>query len=567
MSSEVSDLIEELKAEDLFVGGPDKAAQAYMEPPVPYDEMKYHGANLPDGKKDWTEDYGDQLLPRRKGFLSDFVFFTRGVMTPTIACMWTNFFVLASAIKREAWLKWVPQELHTNQYVIIIGPAGLTKKTTAVTGFGLPLLRKFRSYIPDRNIYEMKYIEIVKDKTSPEALLTAMLPESRPNADYYLKTPEGELITDEAGKAIPVRRTSEVALIVSELSTLLSNSSYMQTMTQILLDLYDCHDDWEWRTEKRGIKKLRWMHTTLLAGTTVDGFRDSLPRAAKGDGFLSRSVLVYAPQSKRKYPQPFIPVGAPDIEEMARRLAWVVGKAVGEYTLTDQAMATYELWYETYYKRMEDFPEYSGAVSRMDVNVLKTALLIRLQRYDAQDTEVDEEDLIDAIRIVEVTYNSVPFLLGQLEEDVILRNVEKVAKYLEQRGKQKRMNMLSIMHLRSDILTYVLEELIGRGLIATELDGQRSLVVYGKAQEEYIWIGGKYVGDDEAQRLWSAESFVDARTLRVNTENGKNTRRQPYSPDTMANGEPGGVKRRVKKGIKRRKARRPAQEDEEGSSA
>jgi hypothetical protein len=551
--------VEILEVDDLFIpGGPANADQAYLVPPVPYDEQKYHGANCTAGKPDWIDDYGDQLLPRRKGFLTDFIYFTRGIMTPTVACIWTAFFVLSSSIKREAWLKWVPQELHTNQYIIIVGPAGLTKKTTAVTGFGLPLLRKFRSYIADRNIYEMKHVDVVKDKTSPESLLTAMSPESKPHADYYLRDPEGELLLDQHGRAIPVRRTSEVALIVSELSTLLSNSSYMQTMTQILLDLYDCHDDWEWRTERRGIKILRWMHTTLLAGTTVDGFRDALPRAAKGDGFLSRSILVYTPQSKRKYPQPFFPEGAPDMEEMARRLAWVATQGIGEYELTPEAMATYELWYETYYKRMEDFPEYTGAVSRMDVNVLKTALLIRLQRYDAYDTVVDEEDLIDAIRIIEVTYNAVPFLIGQLEEDVILRNVEKIGKYLEQRGQQKRMHLLSVMHLRSDILTFVLEELIGRGLIATEFQGQRSLVVYGKAEEIYVWLGGKHVGNDEAERLWSAQGFIDTRTLRLNTPGLEKSRSKPHSDTTLADGKPGRVRRGVPENPGHRKSRRKA---------
>ncbi len=78
------------------------------------------------------------------------------------------------------------------------------------------------------------------------------------------------------------------------------------------------------------------------------------------------------------------------MDEMARRLAWVVTQGAGEYKLTPEALLTYELWYDTYYKRMEDFPEYAGAVSRMDVNVLKTALMMRLQRYDAIGPYVDE---------------------------------------------------------------------------------------------------------------------------------------------------------------------------------
>ena len=80
--------------------------EGYLVPPVPYDENA-----VPASRRAWVPDFHDQLIPKRKGFISDFVFHTRGIMTPTLASIWSALFVLQSAIKREAWLQWYPKPL------------------------------------------------------------------------------------------------------------------------------------------------------------------------------------------------------------------------------------------------------------------------------------------------------------------------------------------------------------------------------------------------------------------------------------------------------------------------
>ncbi|NJL70582.1 MAG: DUF3987 domain-containing protein [Candidatus Competibacteraceae bacterium] len=278
-----------------------------------FDEMR-----IPKCEQNWIPDYGDGVVPRGKGFITDFVYHTRGYMIPTLACIWSALYVLSAAVKREAWLKWKPEALYVNLYMIIVGPAGRAKKTTAISSIGAPILRGFRNYVSDQNLYKMKYVHIVKDMTSTEALIDAMLPEKKPQEDFYLQDENKEPILDKAGKAIGYKRTSETAIIVSELSTFLSSRSYADTLTQLLLDLYDCHPTFEWRTLGRGTKTLRKLYTSFVAGTTVQGLRESIPQAAKGDGFMSRTILVYVPTSKRKYPEPFEARGAPTLIDMQK---------------------------------------------------------------------------------------------------------------------------------------------------------------------------------------------------------------------------------------------------------
>jgi len=498
--------------------------EGYKKAPVPYDEEA-----IPVERRKWVADYHDQLIPERKGFISDFVYHTRGIMTPTLASIWSALYVMQSAIKREAWLQWYPRPMYTNQYIIIIGAAGKVKKTTVVSDVGLPMLKKFRSYIRDRNLYEMKQITIVKDKSTPEALITAMLPENKGNGDYFLQDAKGEWIMDAEGKAIRYTRTSEVSILISELSVMLSKRSYADSMIENLLDLYDPRDEWEWRREGKGIKILRNTCTSLIGGTTVDGFRSSIPNAAKGDGFLSRTVLVYCPDSKRKYPMPFLPEGAPDGEEMAKRLAWVAEHTLGEFHLTNDALQLYNKWYMIYSKRLDDDPSLAGAMSRMDVNVLKTALLLRAGRYEATEPVVDTGDVMDAIKIVEATYMSVPYLIGQLDDDVIMSATAKAEVFLKRARKIARPRFLSGMRIRSDLATLVVQEMIARGEVAVEYKGQRILAALGHSEEEYVWIGGEDDGADAFDKIWTSKNYPDSWKIWLREEGGKSNRSIPHS--------------------------------------
>lgn len=514
---------------------PETYLEGYSEAPKAYDETR-----IPVERRGWVPDYHDQLIPKRRGFINDFVYHTRGIMTPTLASMWSALFVLQSAIKREAWIEWYPKPLYPNQYILIIGAAGKVKKTTAITDVGLPILRQFRGYIRDRNLYEVKQLTLVKDKSTPEALITAMLPESKEGGDYYFISPNGGFVKDANGKVVRYVRTSETAIIISELSVMLSKRSYSDSMIENLLDFYDPHDEWEWRREGAGIKKLRKLCTSLIGGTTVDGFRASIPNAAKGDGFLSRTVLVYVPDSRRKYPMPFLPEGAPSTREMARRLAWIAEHTLGQFQLTDEALNIYKKWYMVFSKKMEDDPSIAGAMSRMDVNVLKTALLIRASRYEATEPFIDTGDIVDSIRLVETTYMALPYLLGQLDDDLVLSLTAKAEVYLRKVKQVKRPYFLAALRMRSDIASLVVSEMIARGEVEViGPDGTKSFTVRGKTEETYAWIADDTDGAGSFDSLWTDESYQNSWAVWFAPEGGKSTRSKPHSTSPVRHGTEG----------------------------
>ena len=503
---------------------PEDVRPGYTEPPVPYEEKMAPG-------EFWEPDFYDQAIPSQKGFITDFIYYTRGFETPTLSVIWTALFILSSAIKREAWLKWAPDGLFTNQYIILIGPAGIVKKTTAVSVIGLPVLRKFRYFIGDRNIYAMKAVTVVKDKVTPEALLNSIVPENKDGHDVYLVDAEGNNLLGMDGKAIRYRRTSECALVVSELSTMLGKASYAEAMIPNLLDLYDCHADWDWNTLSRGKKVLRNLHTTLLAGTTVEGLRMSIPPSAMGDGFMSRTVPVYVPDTKRCFRQPFVPKYAPDSDELAKRLAWIAQRTMGEFRLTKEAGEFADGWYRNFKDYLRQNPTVSGAMSRMDVNVYKTALLMRAQRYDDDSPFVTKEDLLNAIRLLDLTYSSFPFLRSQISPDELIATTARIGEYVRKKKRVSRIVVLQRTHLKSEMATLVFEELLAKGYVKAWFDGKEVQHATTRSAEEYEWVGD---GSSASDGSGTGTGFNYTKEVWVDPPDGDRTDGQPHGAEKVS---------------------------------
>lgn len=495
--------------------------KGYDKPPVPYKEVR------DDADPMWYRDFYDDAIPEQRGFITDMIFHSRGYETPTLSVIWTALFILSAVIKREAWYKWTPRYLFTNQYIIIVGPAGVVKKTTAVTDIGYPILSRFRQYIKDPQLAGMKYVHIVKGKITPEALVQSMLPENKPGTAFHLKDKNGEFIMKN-GKTIMYGKTSEAALVISELSVFLSKASYQSEMIQILLDLYDTLDEWPYETKGGGKKMLRNLHTNMFGATTVDGLRNSIPQSAKGDGFLSRTILVHIPDTKRSYRRPFIPKKAPSTDELAKRLAWIAEHTLGEYDLSPEADAYMEEWYQYFSKRKRENPAYMAAWSRMDVNVYKTALLIRAQRYDDTNHEISLTDLKTAIKLLDLTYSSLPYLMSQISDDDIVVAISTLENFIKKRKKVTRAKILQGTRIRSDIATFAINELIQRHIIEASFDGEPVREASIRTQEVYEYVQRKNDGTDEASLYGEDESINYSGAVWVDSPDGEDTSSKPH---------------------------------------
>lgn len=454
----------------------------YEEAPLPYDEHK-------DPDIFWKCDPGDKIIPSHKGFVTDFLYATRGIETPTIISLWSALFTLSTFIKREAWLKWFPSRLFSNDYIIVIGPAGIVKKSTAAN-IGKSIIHRAPNYIVDENLKKIKTISLITDKNSPESILNEMLP-GKKGPRFVLKDKDNEPILGDDGRPMWYERTSEAAIHLSEMGSLFSKSNYMESLTSLLLDLYDNHETWIWNTLSRGKKILKRLHTGLFAAVTVDAFRSSIPKQALADGFMSRTALVYTPGTERCFPYPRLPRGAPSVEELSRRMAWLATTSMGQFQLSQKANKHYDNWYYEWKQSLKKETEYQGVRSRESIRILKVALLLKLQRYEEEDHKITETDIKDAIGIVEYTNSTLPLLLSEITDDGEFWKIHgKVSAYLKKKKEATRSEVLSGLRYRAKELDEIISQLIQeRKVEVFNAQGRKQAKMLKNSSELYKWAG------------------------------------------------------------------------------
>lgn len=452
--------------------------QGYTSAPSPYREED-------DPDRFWTKDLYDSAIPKRKGFITDLIYTMRGMEVPTLFTIWSALWLLSTVIKREAWLQWYPRSLYPNLYIILAAPAGF-KKSVTIDDVGIPIVENLQRYIGHTNIRRMKNIHIVKDKMTPEALLDAMLPSSKKGkASFVLVDEESNPLVDAHNRPIRYKATSEIGIVLSEMTSSIGKRSYTEGFVEILLDLYNPKDSWEWRTKGEGLKKFHRTYLSLLAATTPSAFKESVPKVAAGDGFLSRCVIVYQRGTNRRFSMPRPVPAAPTLEELTMRLAWVAEHGLGEYKLDAEAFKLYDRWYNDHKDYIEDHDNESGLRGRMDINILKVALLLRLQRYaDEPEGIITAGDLQDAINLVHITYGLSAELLGELGDE-LKKDADRVMHIIDKFKTIKRVDLLRKSHIPVDDFNQIIDYLVQTGEITITCDGKNKSYPSKDGQEVY----------------------------------------------------------------------------------
>jgi len=436
------------------------------EKPIPYDETKCKN-------KFWNKDLFDDFIPKRKGFITDNIYALRGTETPTAYIIWTSLIALSMTIKREAWLDFVIEKKMANLYVILIGQAGIVKKNSAIK-HSMKLLHGYRKYLPDECIMKIKDFVTVRNQATPEALLSSIGNSELPS--HFPITYKGVPIVDEITKIQKVyKRPAEMLIEVPELASMLGKQSYMEGMVTLLMDLYDNHEYWCRSTNTTGKVELNNVYTTFIGGTTPKGFKCSIPESAKGDGFLTRTIIVNVSKNTREFCMPSIPKDAPSIEELTKRLAWISMNVSGEYKLTKKALVYYKEWYTRFKKLLRDNPEKAGINSRLDHNLLKVALLIRANLYET-GREITLEDMEEADKLIMATSINARGIINEITVGEYGEWLQKIENYIMERGSVKRRQILTSFSgkLRAMDLNEIINRLEQEGKVNIRSESGRS---------------------------------------------------------------------------------------------
>jgi hypothetical protein len=303
----------------------------------------------------------ESLVPK-KGWLRDYIEYTRFTEPPTVFHFFVGCTVLGSAMRRNIHYVKGTGNLFPNLCVILVAPSGKCKKTTACE-LGVKLLRDIGH-------------TILADKVTPEALVDAFQ-----------------------------ERTEATGLLYAgELKQFLGSQKYMEGMIPLLTRLFDSPDQWSSRTIARQELTLTNVGLTMLGASTMDWLR-MLPPDSFGGGFMSRLLLVVQEDTPRCFPFP--PPLSDTLRVRLLNRMIELSRIRGQVLLTPNAQDWYAHWYKTREGIGHDDKQFSGYFERKPDHLIRLGMI--LSAAEGGDVFVlEQRHLEHSLRILDWTESWLP---------------------------------------------------------------------------------------------------------------------------------------------------------------
>lgn len=321
-------------------------------------------------------------MPRKlKNWLETYMTYTSGQESPGIFHYWTGVSILAFTLARSCWVDMSHFKIYPNMFLVLVGPTGVGKSTASNIGIKL-----FKKAFPE--------VFITRGKVTIAKMIEDM----------------GAVFT-ETGTARACIYASEFKVFTQSIQ---SNSSIIEDLT----DLYECPDDWDYRTKNAGVVALENVCINILAASIPEWIGTTSGAQFTETGFSARILYIGSPYSDRCFHKPFLPPGGEQMyHDMISDLQHIATTLTGEYRITKEADKYHETWYRELknHKRMARVNEkLRGYEFRKDAHMLKTAMLLKAAISD--DMTLDVPDLQRAVHALDniqkgilVAYQSIAY--------------------------------------------------------------------------------------------------------------------------------------------------------------
>jgi hypothetical protein len=314
------------------------------------------------------------IVPKT-GFFGDYMHYTDKQESPGSYHFWVGATILSAVLQRQCWIKKGIYNVYPNIFMILVAPSGRCRKSRAMD-LGLELIQDF------------DWLNIMADKTSPEAMLQALQVGTRTLAAQQ---------TGTGGANLNLGVTDATGLIqASELTVFLNRQTYTSGMLTMLTRLYDCPEKFKYLTRNKKPVILDNVAVALIGGSTPDWLVSNLPESAFEGGFMSRIIFMVKFWRDRVISWPSDPL--PDEKHnLQLRLLRIHSIARGEMALTHAAREWFTQWYEQIAQDVADDHALSGYVERKPDTVLKLAMLLAASE---ERTRIELKDLKQGLDIV-----------------------------------------------------------------------------------------------------------------------------------------------------------------------
>lgn len=284
-----------------------------------------------------------RLLP---SWIQAYLAYTDTSMSPEEYHKWCAISTIAGAMRRKVFFQYNHFPVYANGFVILVGPAGRCKKSTAMR-----ICREILDQVPG--------VSFTTDSITRERLIQDL---SQVFADGH----------------------SSMTAFSSEFATLLTSSG--MDMVVFLTDIYDSPLEWSHKTKMGGTNKIKAPCLNLLGATTPEWMAKAMPLDTVGIGLTSRVVFVYqdTPRPRKAFAK--LTEAQKKLRDLLIKDLTAISLLSGEYKLTQEAEDFYEEWHlaiSTPEASIDRDPRLAGYFERKPVHVVKLAMVIAASAGDA----------------------------------------------------------------------------------------------------------------------------------------------------------------------------------------
>jgi len=319
-------------------------------------------------------------------WLSAYIDYNDNSEAPLSYHMWSGLSIISGVLQRKVHMYWHPNTIYPNNYIILVGPSGRSRKGDAITSA--------KRFLKSVNV------RLIGDDNSPEAIMKGM--------------------GDQANQLIYTDPTTNNRIIHSSVSCLseelvVFTGQKNSRMLAYLTNWYDSQDDWDRSTKHQGNDDIIGMCFNLLAATAPDWLTSILTQESIGGGFTSRCIFVCEPGKRKTVTNPNLNMPNPrDREKLINDLT-IIGEIIGSYLFSNEALEYYETWYRGCDKLVERNgitigQEFSGYWSRRQTHVKKISMALSASHSSARVIELD--DLLRAIKMMETAEKNMSKVFG-----------------------------------------------------------------------------------------------------------------------------------------------------------
>lgn len=389
------------------------------------------------------------------GWIEEYMRYAEYTEPPLSYHRWTAIGCISAALQRRVFMDWGMERIYPNLYIVLLGPAAQTRKSTA--------LRIGEELIKDINI------PMIGQDNSPEAVIR-----------------EIKKSVTNFNDGTVIRMQSAVVCFASELAVFLGrqNAEFQAYLT----DWYDSPSEWTRTTKHQGVDDISGLCFSIIGAMAPDWIPHVFTPESIGGGFTSR--VMFVPEYK-KAKTIANPNKAPPMNGRRDRLVadlQVINNTMkGPFFLSDKAEKFYEDWYTEDDRLLQEgdfavpdraFHTYCG---RRPTLLRKVSMCLSASRGNSQVVELEDiERALDWMEEAETKMPGTFSSVGRSSQSSALSAFEQM---LKTKGRVMRSEFMIAMS--QDISSDDFDS-VARTMEATK---QIKVSIHENGDTEYIWKG------------------------------------------------------------------------------